>query len=138
MKINKGKVSLECSPLTPYHSLSIAHPSGRDIPSTVVTRFTTPPGRRFPSPPSNSPTNEKPLYLELPVYSNGLSVYNSTSQLPFSIKQLSFALLYSSPSLCRLACGFVPDYSSLLCPNKCIFAVKIHGSFTFKVSTETQ
>lgn len=56
-------------------------------------------GRKISSLPNNGPANQKlsqpakgkPLYVELPVYSNGLVVYNSPSELPpFSKKCVPF------------------------------------------------
>lgn len=60
-------------------------------------------GESFPSSPSNSPANEwlsqsaneKPLYIEILVYSNGLFVYNSHPNFHLSSIKNGFIPLFS-------------------------------------------
>lgn len=68
----------------------------------------------------HNPDNEKPLDFELPVFSSGLFVYNTFSQLPLSSIKES-----SSPWFSILDYGFVIaqvlNCNSLLFFNKSIF-----------------
>ena len=71
-------------------------------------------------------TNEKPLYFELPVFTNGLSVYNSRAS-PFLYKGTFL-------SLKGVTYSFLGEYVlwlAILCypPINPFFAVKIAGSF---------
>ena len=81
--------------------------------------FTTTTSNRKPDNSSTnerlSQLNEKPLHFELPVSSNGLFVYNSSSQLPLLLHQrVSFPLPHwTSIALLQLQ---VPNCNSLLLP----------------------
>lgn len=114
----------------PSHSLSTADPLRRDPPSTGCY-FTTPTRGRLSSCTGNSPANEKLLHFS---QSNGLSLSKSSSQLlPFLYKRtfLSFVL---GTCLWFYSRVLVPTCSSLLFPNKPIFAGRIIGNFLFKVN----
>lgn len=73
--------------------------------------------------PSNSSANEKSLNIELPVYSNGLSVYNSPSQLLYSRKEVP--LLYFPDLPMAFTIAHLPGIIiPLLLPNKRFLLVK--------------
>ena len=57
--------------------------------------------------------NEKPLYFKLAVSSNGLSVYNTFSQLPFSSIKEPTSLLFHifTCGLSQMACPELPFFA---------------------------
>lgn len=120
-----------------YYSSSTANTIGREATLAWILLYYTLHTHPFPLPlataqpmrDSYSSANRKPLYFELPVYSNGVFAYNSPPNFSLSsIKECSSSLFS------RLVCGFcysldIQGCNSLLIPNKLIFAGKINGIF---------
>lgn len=124
MKINKQKLHLKQSQVVrrgSSHTLPLEL-SCRPSRKKVVTFHPSGERKNFFL-PGNSPTNErlpysaneKSLHSELPVSSNGLSVYNSPAQSPLLYKKafLLFVLRLSCHSvivdcICELQCFAVP------------------------------
>lgn len=126
-----------------YHLGSIAHPAGRSGPCTWIPLYYTARARKVyllllataqPMSDSHNSANEKPLYFQLPVYSNGLFVYNSViNSTPSSTKGHSSPLFCGLASL-RSAGLLVLGCNSLLLLTKPILADKITGGFSLKVT----
>ena len=149
MKVNKGKPlkwnqefgQWEAScPTTPYQ-LQIQQEetdlaTGYYFPDAAGGRKAFPPPLAIAQPMRDScnSANEKPLYFQLAVYSNGLFVYNSLPNIPpSSIKERAPVLF------CGLAYGFgiVGLFQiAILCSSqiKPSFTGKIIGSFIFKIN----
>lgn len=91
---------------------------------------------KLSSSPGNSSANEKPLHLELPVYSSGRLICNSLFQLPpFSLKT------GGSPLVSRTCLQFcyslsVPDCNSRSSPDEPIFYQQNNRQFLFLGSTK--
>lgn len=119
-----------------HHSLSITGPTGRSL-------LYYPEGGRFSAPPTataqamredwHNSSNEKPQYMEHPVYSRRHFAWNSSpnSALSSVIVFLSFAL-----QTCLWLCHklLVPNCNSLPFLNKSIFSGKITDNFILKLN----
>lgn len=116
----------------PSHSLSTADPLGRDPPSTGCY-FMTPTRGRLSSCTGNSPANEKLLHFSQSTPMDFLFPKAPPNSPPFLYKRtfLSFVLGTCLWFYYRV---LVPACSSLLFPNKPIFAGRIIGNFLFKVN----
>lgn len=97
--------------LTTYHFSTVADPVEREGPlpadPTLLSqqeegRFLPPLATAQPMRDRYSLASEKPLYLELPVYSNRLFAYSSPATFPFPYKRE----FVSHPSFSRLVYGF--------------------------------
>lgn len=81
---------------------------------------------------SRSSANEKPLYFQLPVSSNGLFVYNSPPDFPpFPLEKEPYSVLQACP---WLPCSYVFQAVILLLSNKPFFSGKRTDSLIFKVN----
>lgn len=86
VKINKRETEkkeweADGGALTPYHSSSVADPTGREmLPWKKVSP--PPPATAQPLRDSYNSANETPFFFDLPVYSTGLFIYNSLSLFP--------------------------------------------------------
>lgn len=83
---------------------------------------------------SHNSANEKPLYLELLVYSNGLFVYNRFPNFPFSSIKEPVPLLCSA-ELSVVLLQFVLSYNFLFSTREPISAGKVTDSVVFKLNS---